>query len=182
LIRWFALVLAVAAALVLARGAHAADGLSEIAVKTDRTKIAVPLGGKFSFRTTITNGGSSPARGLIAHLNVLDLTGNTYVDPEDWSTTRTRYLDPIPAGGSATITFSGQAVNHGSLGLYVAVLDRKGSPRPPTTASTIRLDVSARRTLDAGGIAGLAVGVPGFLALLTLGISFSRRLRKDGRS
>jgi hypothetical protein len=181
LIRRVALVLAVAASLALAPGAYAADGISEIAVKADRTKIAVPLGGKFSFRTTITNSGAAPARGLIAHLNVLDLTGNTYVDPEDWSTNRTKYLDPIPAGGSATITFSGQAVNHGSLGLYVAVLDRKGSPRPPATASTIRLDVSARTTLNAGGIAPLAVGVPGFLALLTLGVSLSRRIRKDGR-
>jgi hypothetical protein len=180
--RRFALVLAVAAALVLAPGAHAAQGPSEIAVKADRTKIAAPLGGKFSFRATITNRGSSTAHGLIAHLNVLDLTGNTYVDPEDWSTNRTKYLDPIPAGGSATITFSGQAVNHGNLGLYVAVLDRKGSPRRPATAPTIRLDVSARRTLNAGGIVPLAAGVPAFLALLTLGISLSRRLRKEGPS
>jgi hypothetical protein len=182
LIRRVAPVLAIAASLVLAPGAHAADGTSEITVRVDRTKIAVTLGGKFAFRTTITNRGSTPVRGLIAHLNVLDLTGNTYVDPEDWSTNRTKYLDPIPAGGSATITFTGQAVNHGHLGLYVAVLDRKGSPRPPATTPTIRLDVSARRTLNAGGIAPLAVGVPGLLALLTLGVSFSRRLRKDGRS
>jgi hypothetical protein len=182
LIGRFALILAVVASLTLAPGAYAADGTSAITVKADRTKIAVGLGGKFAFRTTITNNGAAPARGLIAHLNVLDLTGNTYVDPEDWSTNRTKYLDPIPAGGSATITFSGQAVNHGSLGLYVAVLDRQGSPRPPATAPTIRLDVGARRTLNAGGIAPLAAGVPGFLALLTIGVSLSRRLRKDGRS
>jgi hypothetical protein len=182
LIRRLAPVLAVAASLALAPAAYAADGMSEIVVEADRTKIAVGLGGKFSFRTTITNNGSAAARGLIAHLNVLDLTGNTYVDPEDWSTSRTKYLDPIPAGGSATITFSGQAVNSGSLGLYVAVLDRKGSPRPPAMTPAIRMDVSARRTLNAGGVAPLAVGIPGFLGLLTLGVSLSRRIRKDGRS
>jgi hypothetical protein len=180
--RRFAVILAIAASLLLAPGAYAADGKRDIAVTADRTKIAVGLGGKFAFRATITNRGSTTARGLIAHLNVLDLTGNRYVDPEDWSTSRTKYLDPIPAGGSMTITFSGQAVNDGSLGLYVAVLDRKGSPRPPAVAPTIRMDVSARRTLNAGGIAPLVVGVPGFLALLTLGISLSRRFRKDGRS
>jgi hypothetical protein len=167
---------------VFAPGAYAADAANDITVTTDRTKIAVGLGGKFSFRTTITNRGSAPVSGLIAHLNVLDLTGNTYVDPEDWSTNRTRYLDPIPAGRSATIIFSGQAVNSGSLGLYVAVLDRKGTPRPPAMSSAIRMDVSARRTLNAGGIAPLAVGVPGLLGLLTLGVSLSRRMRKDGRS
>lgn len=171
-----------AAAFVFAPSAYAADAANDITVTADRTKIAVGLGGKFSFRTTITNRGSAPVSGLIAHLNVLDLTGNTYVDPEDWSTTRTRYLDPIPAGRSATITFSGQAVNSGSLGLYVAVLDRKGTARPPAMTSAIRMDVSARRTLNAGGIAPLAVGVPGLLGLLTLGVSLSRRMRKDGRS
>ena len=181
--RRFALVLALAASLMLTPAAYAADGSSEIAVKADRTRIAVGLGGKFAVRTTVTNDGAAPARGLIAHLNVLDLTGNTYVDPEDWSTNRTKYLDPIPAGGSATITFSGQAVNSGSLGLYVAVLDRKGSPRRPAITPTIRLDVSARRTLNAGGIAPLAAGVPALLAALTLGVSFSRRrFRRDGGS
>ena len=182
MIRRLAPLLAIAASLALAPGAYAADGTSEITVTADRTKIAVPLGGKFAFRATITNRGSSTARGLIAHLNVLDLTGNTYVDPEDWSTSRTKYLDPIPAGGSTTITFRGQAVNDGSLGLYVAVLDRKGSPLPPAVASTIRMEVTARRTLNAGGVVPLTLGVPGFLVLLTLGISLSRRFRKDGRS
>ena len=182
MIRRFALVLGLAASLTLATPAYAADSVADLTVTADRTKIAVPLGGKFSFRTTITNRGSAPASGLIAHLNVLDLTGNTYVDPEDWSTTRTRYLDPIPPGGSATINFSGQAVNHGSLGLYVAILDRQGTPRPPLTAPAIRLDVRARRTLNAEGIAPLAAGVPALLALLTLGVSFSRRFRRDGGS
>lgn len=177
----FALVVAAAASLALAPGAYAADAASDITVTADRTKIAIGLGGKFAFRTTITNRGSAPVRGLIAHLNVLDLTGNTYVDPEDWSTNRTKYLDPIPAGRSTTITFSGQAVNSGSLGLYVAVLDRQGTARRPAMTSAIRMDVSARRTLNAGGIAPLALGVPGLLGLLTLGISLSRRIRKDGR-
>ena len=172
----------VAAALACAPAATAADAAGDIAVKADRTKIAVPLGSKFSFRTTITNDGSAPTGRLIAHLNVLDLTGNTYVDPEDWSTSRTKYVDPIPAGGSTTITFSGRAVNHGHLGLYVAVLDRAGSPRPPSTTPTIRLDVTARRTLNAGGIVPVAAGVPAALALLTFGVSFARRRRKDAHS
>lgn len=174
--------LAFAAALLSAPPAYAAETVADVEVTADRTKLTIPLGGKFSFRTKITNNGAAPVSGLIAHLNVLDLTGNTYVDPEDWSTNRTKYLDPIPAGGSVTIAFDGQAVNHGSLGLYVAVLDRQGSPRPPLTAPAIRMDVTARRTLNAEGIAPLAAGVPAVLALLTLGVSLSRRLRRDSGS
>jgi hypothetical protein len=49
--------------------------------------------------------------------------------------------------------------------------------------STIRMDVKARRNLNAGGVAPLAAGVPALLALLTLGVSFSRRrFRRDGGS
>jgi hypothetical protein len=175
-----ALCAALATMLVVAPSASAAESGPNIQVTADRGKINIGLGGRFSFSTTITNRGSTPVRGLIAHLNVLDLTGNTYVDPEDWSTNRTKYLGPIAAGGSTTITWSGQAVNSGSLGLYVAVLDRQGSPRRPLMAPAIRMDVTARRTLNAGGVVPLAAGVPALLALLTLGVSLSRRLRKDG--
>ena len=81
------------------------------------------------------------------------------------------------------MTWGGQAVNSGRIGLYVAVLDRAGTPRPPAMGSTIRMDVTARRNLNAGGVAPLAAGVPALLALLTLGVSLSRRrFRRDGGS
>lgn len=174
--------LAVISVVLLAPGARAAESSGDITVRVDRPRITLDVGEKFAFRTTITNNGSATANGLVAHLNVLDLRGDVYVDPEDWSTARTKYLDPIPAGGSTSVTWSGQAVNSGRIGLYVAVLDRAGAPRPPAMGSTIRMDVNARRNLNAGGVAPLAIGVPGLLALLTFGVSFSRRRRRDGRS
>jgi hypothetical protein len=169
------LLLAMVPALAFAPAAQAADASSDISVRVDRPRITLGVGEKFAFRTTITNNGSTTARDLVAHLNVLDLRGDVYVDPEDWSTARTKYLDAIPAGGSTTVTWGGQAVNSGRIGLYVAVLDRAGAPRPPAMGSTIRMDVRARRNLNAGGVAPLAAGVPALLALLTLGVSFSRR-------
>lgn len=173
---------AIAASLFVAPAALAAERGPAITVKTDRARIPVTLGQKFSFRTTITNRGSRPATDLIAHLNVLSLRGDVYVDPEDWSTERTKYLDPIAPGRSTTIAWGGQAVSSGSVGLYVAVLDRSGSPRAPATGSAIRMDVTARTTLNAGGLIPLTLGIPGFLALLSLAISLSRRIRKEGRS
>ena len=68
-------------------------------------RIETKLGGKFAFASTVTNSGATDARGLIAHLNVLSLRNGTYVDPEDWSSNRTRYLDPIAPGDSTTITW-----------------------------------------------------------------------------
>ena len=128
---WFAVrrrlaFLAAISALALAPSAPAADAAGDISVKShayrarDRREVR--------FRTTITNNGSATARDLVAHLNVLDLRGDVYVDP-GLIANRTKYLDPIPAGGSTSVTWGGQAVNSGRIGLYVAVLDRSGTAR-----------------------------------------------------
>jgi hypothetical protein len=155
--------------LVLAPAAHA--GLS---VSNDRTAIATKLGHKFVFHSTIRNNGAAPAGGLVAHLNVVDLSGHTYVDPEDWSSHRTRYLAPIPAGGSITASWPMNAVNSGTIGVYVAVLPRSGAPIPPTTGPTLRVRIQDRKTLNSGGILPLALGLPALLGLMALGVSFRR--------
>jgi len=163
------------AALALAASAPAATG--PLTASVDHTRISARLGEKLAFRSTITNHGRTAARGLIAHLNILSLRDGVYVDPEDWSTSRTRYLGAIAPGGSTTVTWRLRAVNAGTFGVYVAVLPRSGEARPPVTAPTIRLAVAARRSLNSGGVVPLALGVPGFLALLALGL---RRRRRSG--
>ena len=170
-----AVLAALACALLLAAGAQAADQPPLVSVATDRAQISTKLGAKFAFRTTITNRGSTAASGLIAHLNVLSLRDGVYVDPEDWSARRTVYLDTIPAGGSVTITWRMQAVNDGSFGIYVAVLPDSGSASAPTTGPTIHLAVEERKTLNAGGILPLVLGIPALLGLLTLALRVRRR-------
>lgn len=163
---------AVAAALLAPAGAHAADAVS---VQVNKTRIETKLGKKFVFTSTVVNRSSTAVSGLIAHLNILSLRNGPYVDPEDWSTSRTRYLATIPAGGSTTITWPMQAVNAGTFGVYVSVLPDSGVARPPTNGPTIRLAVASRRTLNSGGILPLALGIPAALGLVTLGIRFKRR-------
>jgi hypothetical protein len=165
---------AVVAVLLPAPAASAADA-SQMSVTLDRARVSTQLGQKFSFRSTITNRGSTPASGLIAHLNVLSLRPGVYVDPEDWSAERTRYLGTIPPGGSTTTTWRVHAVNHGTLGVYVAVLDESGRARPPRTGPTLRLAVAERKTLNSGGILPLALGVPGLLGVGTLALRWYRR-------
>ena len=162
---------AIVAALSFTGAAAAADGLS---VKVDRTSISTKLGHKFGFRSTITNRSSTAASGLIAHLNVLSLRNGVYVDPEDWSTHRTRYLAPIPAGRSKTITWTLQAVNAGTIGVYVAVLPENGAGRP-ATGQAIHVAIAQRKTLNSGGILPLALGVPGLLGLVAVGLRLRRK-------
>ena len=163
------------AAAIAALVVPAAAAASNLRVANDRTAVATKLGHKFVFHTRIENRGSTAAAGLVAHLNVVDLTGHTYVDPEDWSSHRTLYLAPIPAHGSTTLAWRLNAVNAGTIGVYVAVLPRSGAPVPPTTGPTVRVQIEDRKSLNAGGIVPLALGIPGSLGLLALGVRLRRR-------
>ena len=163
------LVVLIGLLLAFVPAAHA--GLS---VSNDRAAIATRLGHKFVFHSTIRNNGTASAGGLVAHLNVVDLSGHTYVDPEDWSSHRTVYLAPIPAGGSTTVSWPMNAVNSGTIAVYVAVLPRSGAPVPPTTGPTLRVRIKDRKTLNSGGILPLALGLPALLGLAALSVRFRR--------
>ena len=158
------------AALVCVGGAQAA-----VSVGLDRTQVATQIGRKFVFRSTIANRAGAPAAHLIAHLNVLSLRDGVYVDPEDWSSHRTRYLKAIPARGSTTVTWQMEAVNAGSFGVYVTVLPDTGAARPPAIGPLLHVTATQRRTLDSGGILPLALGIPGALAALAVALRLRRR-------
>jgi hypothetical protein len=164
------LLLASLLALALAAPAEAA-----VSVTNDRRAITTKLGHTFTFHSRIENRGTTSARDLVAHLNVVDLTGHTYVDPEDWSSQRTRDLRPIPPGGSTTVAWPMNAVNAGTIGIYVAVLPRNVSPVRPATSPTLRLRIHDRRTLSSGGVLPLALGLPAVLGLLAFAVRASRR-------
>jgi hypothetical protein len=170
---------AVAAALVfaalLAGGARASTAGVPIKVTVDRAVVSTKLGKKIVFRATIANRSATVASGLIAHLNVLSLRNGTYVDPEDWSSHRTQYLQPIRARGSISTTWRVEAVNDGSFGVYVAVLPASGVARPPATSPTIHLLVAQKKTLNSGGIVPLALGIPGLLGVLAVSVRIRRR-------
>jgi hypothetical protein len=166
---------AVAGALALAGGAGAGSSSAPVSVRVDKTEIASGLGDAFQFKTTITNTSGAATEPLVAHLNILTLRPGVYVDPEDWSTQRTWFLEPIPPRRAVTITWSLKAVGSGTLAAYVAVLPQDRPTAPPTMSPTVRVAVEERRLINAGGILPLALGVPAFLGLLAGGVRFARR-------
>jgi hypothetical protein len=159
---------------------NAVSAATHLGVDVDRSRIATELGHKFSFQTTIANRGSAAATGYVAHLNVLSYDRGVYVDPEDWSGARTRYLQPIPAGGSATITWKMQAVNAGRFAVYVAVLPQLGGAGRPATGPAIAVTVAKRTTLNSGGVLPLALGVPALLGVAWLAVRRGRRRGSSG--
>ena len=164
--------------LVAAPAAAAAPG--QLAVSLDRARVSTRLGRSFVFHSTIANHGRAPAAGMVAHLNVLSLRNGVYVDPEDWSSHRTKFLPPIPAGGSITVTWPMEAVNHGKFDVYVTLVSQRTIGRPPAIGPAVRIAVADRKTLNSGGILPLALGIPAFLGLLTLGLR-RRRARRVRR-
>jgi hypothetical protein len=165
-------------ALACCASAAAATGpASGLSATVDRGRISTQLGRSFEFRSTITNSGTTAARGLVAHLSVLSLRSEPYVDPEDWSPHRVVFLDPILAGGSRTLRWRMTAVNAGTFGIYVTVLSTQRSAAPAPNTPTIDLRVSERRTLNAGGILPLSIAVPALLGVLAILL----RLRRRGR-
>jgi hypothetical protein len=160
--------------LALVGAGEAQAAVPAFSVDVEPTKIRTEPGEALSLRSTIRNQGSRPAVNLVAHLNILSLRPGLYVDPEDWSESRTRYLAPIPAGGSRTITWTVTAVNSGALGVYVAVFPSSGAGAP-ITGPTLRADIAERRTIDSNGIIPLALGVPALLGALAVGVRLRRR-------
>jgi hypothetical protein len=167
-------VAAVLAATALVSGpAAAAPG--PLTVSVDRSHVSTRLGHSFVLHTTIANHGDTAAAGRIAHLNVLSLRPGVYVDPEDWSSHRTRYLAPIPPHGSTRLAWPVKAVNAGSIGVYVAVVPASGSPVRPPTGPLVGVSIADRTSLNSGGIAPLALGIPAALAALLVVVRLRRR-------
>jgi hypothetical protein len=165
-----------AAALALATGGGAAT-TDDVSITVSRSHVATELGNKFSFQTEITNETGVETTSLIAHLNVLSLEKGVYVDPEDWSADRTRYIGTLASNESETINWNIHAVNDGRFAAYITVLPQTVTDEVPTTGPVVEFDVKKKTTLNAGGILPLALGVPAALGLLALGIRVTRRRR-----
>ena len=169
--------LVTAAALATAGAAQAGTPAAPLTVGVDRTEITTQLGHKFHFRSTFRNTGGTAAEGRIAHLNVLSLHSDVYVDPEDWSSHRTKFLPPIPAGGSLTVNWPMEAVNHGSFDVYVTLITPDATGKQPAIGPAVHIAVVDRKTLNSGGILPLALGIPAALGLLALGLRYRRQQR-----
>ena len=124
-----------------------------------RARVSIRIGEDFRFTTAISNRGAAPLEGLVAHLDVVSHDPCVYVDPEDWSSERTRYLPRVAPGASLEIPWNVKAVNAGRFAVYVVVL----GDGPPLAGPALDARVAERRTMDAGGVLPLAVGLPALL-------------------
>jgi hypothetical protein len=166
-----ALLVAFAVGLVSPPAATAKTAPPVVAVSLDRQQVATRLGESFDFTSTIANPTSKPLSGLVAHLNIVGLSKNIYVDPEDWSDERTRHLPSIASGGTATVSWKVKAVTGGEAALYVVVLPGQNpstSPEGLAVSPALDVRIAERRTINSGGVLWLALGVPALLGIATV--------------
>jgi hypothetical protein len=162
---------------VLAGPASAAPA-ADVQIAVDRGTVVVGVGDRFALAHTLTNTGTAPSEPELAHLNVASLTSDVYVDPEDWSASRSKQVPSIPPGGSVSLDWPLQAVNAGSFDVYVVLLPNgqaSAGAGPLMVSPPAHLTVAARQSLSAGGTLPVALAVPILLGLLAAAARFRHR-------
>jgi hypothetical protein len=180
--RWLFAAAAAALALAPAAPAAAAAPGAPVEVTMDRPAFAAVLGDRFTVRSTVVNTGSAPTGPLLAHLDVVSLHDDVYVDAEDWSSDRSVVVEPLAPGARGTLDWTVRTVDAGEFAVYVVVLPAGGTaggagPAALSVSPPVRLAVAARQTLDPGGSAVVVVVVPALVGALALG----GRLRRGRR-
>ncbi|MDQ3157005.1 MAG: hypothetical protein M3Q98_09810 [Actinomycetota bacterium] len=170
------LLLAVLASVGVAPGAAATPSPTRdhVTVRIDQPALRTTIGERFRLTSTVRNDGDRPLTGLAAHLDVLSVDPDVYVDPEDWSAQRTVYLDPLPAHGSVPVPWKVQVVNDGRFVVFVTVT-RQNGPALVDASDGLRLSATAQHTINAGGVLPLVLGIPAALLALLLLLTARRR-------
>lgn len=152
---------------------------SPAGVSLSRTEVSTGLGESFSFDSVIRNTGTRPLSGLVAHLNVVGLDTDIYVDPEDWSEERTKDVPSLGPGESTDVTWDVTAVTGGEAAIYVVVLpgDSPATAREGLAVSpAMDVRIAEAKNLNSGGVLPLALGVPALLAVAAIAV----RRRRNG--
>ena len=173
-----AALLAVAALVAASPAAATTAPPAGVTVELDQSAVSTDVGGRFEFSSTVHNDSGGELTGMIAHVNILSTDPSTYVDPEDWSSERTQYLDPLAPGESVVLRWRVQAVNSGTSLIYVAVTDERGQA-PVAASDGLELSAREQRTINASGVLPVTLGMPAaVLLLMGLGAQRRRRLRR----
>lgn len=146
---------------------------STVGISLSRTEVSTRLGESFSFDSEIRNTGNRPLSGLVAHLNVVGLDTDIYVDPEDWSEERTKNVASLGPGESTDVTWDVTAVTGGEAAIYVVVLpgDSPATAREGLAVSpAMDVRIAEAKNLNSGGVLPLALGVPALLAVAAIAV------------
>ena len=172
-----------AAAAAPAPAAAAAPTLTAegIEIAIDKSDTVFRAGLPLLFNTVVTNKGASPSRPVIVAMNIINLNKQgEVVDPEDWSPQRTQYVEALPPGQSATLSWRVNAILDGDFMVYMVAIpaptDRESTSQP-IASSGIHMTVTPYTKLNPGGVLPYAIGGPLVLGIL-ISVVYRRRRRQ----
>jgi uncharacterized cupredoxin-like copper-binding protein len=151
---------------------------SDVEVTFGPATVQHVVGDHFTLRSTIVVTGDLATQPMMAHLNVASLTGDVYVDPEDWSPSRSKQVEALQPGQSVTLTWDLQAVNSGTFDIYVVLLPNgrtDAGDGPLVVTSPVYATVTGKQTPNPGGALPIVLGIPAVLGLVLLGSRYRRR-------
>ena len=163
------------------QAAPTAPAMNPVNLTIDAETKDVRAGTSIEYKTVLTNSGTETSASMIVAMNIVNLskTGDV-VDPEDWSPQRTQYVDPIPAGQTATLSWRINAILDGDFMVYMVAIPSPSGPTAtshPVASPGIHLMVSKYTRLNPGGVLPYAIGGPVVLGIVIFAV-YRRRHRE----
>jgi hypothetical protein len=154
------------------------QGPQALTVEMSQDTATLTVGESVEFNTVLRNAGTEATPALVAHLNIASLQSGTYVDPEDWSGSRTRYLPALQPGETRTVHWQVRALSEGDFASFVTVVAADPGWEP-VTGSTLKITGVPREVLPLRNVLPVVVAVPIVpLALFFVGIGQDIRGRR----
>ncbi len=151
-----------------------------VSVTIDPQKRSLDLGDDLAVQVNLRNEGTQASVPLVVHLDVVDPSRSTSVDPEDWTSTLVKRVGTVAAGDTAAVDWRIQPISAGRFTVYAVAVSDDGAEL--AASDVLAVDVADRRSLDPGGILPVAIGEPVLVgALLLLQVRLARRSRHRNR-
>ena len=154
-----------------------------VAVSITMGDSTLRAGGTVLFQTVVKNEHAEPSRPVIVAMNIINLNKQgEVVDPEDWSPQRTQYVEPLPAGQSASLDWRVNAILDGDFMVYMVAIPAPIGPdatSQPVASSGIHLTVTPYTKLNPSGVLPYVIGGPVVLGILIFMAYRHRRKQID---
>ena len=139
-------------------------------------------GDKIDYTTVVTNTGAQEASKVVVAMNIVNLSAGDPVDPEDWSPERTQYIEKLPPGKSAELTWQVRAITDGDYLVYMVVIPKPGDAEAssqPVVSRGIHLTVTANVKANPANVLPIALAMPTGLSLGAFALFWARRRQID---
>ena len=130
-----------------------------LSIEVSQDSGSILAGEWIEFNTVLHNTSDAATPPLVAHLNVAAVEPGPYVDPEDWSPNRTRYVAAIQSGDSVQLQWRVHALMEGEFGVFVTIISSERS-FSSVASSPLHLHVEPDQVLPMDNVVPVITIVP----------------------